>query len=87
MAEVSDRTLANLRAAIAELPNVIVFDNDDLRTPFRELATFKDGKPVGGYDDFLSGWMLDEDSKNVWGRPVGLAVLPDGSMLVVDALL
>ena len=40
------RTLANLRAAIAELPNVIVYDNDDLRTPFREVATFKDGKPI-----------------------------------------
>jgi predicted ABC-type ATPase len=40
------RTLANLRAAIAELPYVIVFDNDDLRTPFREVATFKDGKLV-----------------------------------------
>jgi predicted ABC-type ATPase len=40
------RTLANLRAAIAELPYVIVFDNDDLRTPFREVATFKDGKLI-----------------------------------------
>ncbi len=40
------RTLANLRAAIAELPHVIVFDNDDLRTPFREVATFEDGKLI-----------------------------------------
>jgi len=40
------RTLANLRAAIAELPHVIVFDNDDLRTPFRIVVTFKDGKLV-----------------------------------------
>jgi predicted ABC-type ATPase len=40
------RTLANLQAAIAELPYIVVFDNGDLRRPFREVATFKDGKPV-----------------------------------------
>jgi glucose/arabinose dehydrogenase len=45
---------------------------------------FKDGKPVGGYDDFLTGWMLGEDKPEVWGRPVGLLVLKDGSMLVTD---
>lgn len=45
---------------------------------------FKDGRPAGGYDDFLTGWMLGEDSTDVWGRPVGLLVLPDGSLLVVD---
>ena len=45
---------------------------------------FKDGKPVGGYDDFLTGWMLGEDKPEVWGRPVGLLVLQDGSMLVTD---
>ena len=32
------RTLANLSAAIRELPCVLVFDNDDLRTPFRHVA-------------------------------------------------
>ena len=45
---------------------------------------FKDGKPVGGYDDFLTGWMLDPNRREVWGRPVGLLVLPDGSMLITD---
>ena len=45
---------------------------------------FKDGKPVGGYDDFLTGWMLDENRPEVWGRPVGLLVLKDGSMLITD---
>jgi glucose/arabinose dehydrogenase len=45
---------------------------------------FKKGKPVGGYDDFLTGWMLGEDKPEVWGRPVGLLVLQDGSMLVTD---
>jgi glucose/arabinose dehydrogenase len=45
---------------------------------------FKNGKPVGGYDDFLTGWMLGEDKPEVWGRPVGLLVLKDGSMLITD---
>jgi len=45
---------------------------------------FKNGKPVGGYDDFLTGWMVSENSPEVWGRPVGLLVLNDGSMLVTD---
>jgi glucose/arabinose dehydrogenase len=45
---------------------------------------FKDGKPVGGYDDFVVGWMLGEDKPEVWGRPVGVLVLKDGSMLITD---
>jgi glucose/arabinose dehydrogenase len=45
---------------------------------------FKNGKPVGGYEDFLTGWMLGEDKAEVWGRPVGLLVLKDGSMLITD---
>jgi glucose/arabinose dehydrogenase len=45
---------------------------------------FKEGLPVGGYDDFLTGWMLSENSPEVWGRPVGLLVLRDGSMLITD---
>jgi predicted ABC-type ATPase len=40
------RTLNNLMAAIQELPHVVVFDNEDLTTPFRHVATFEDGKPV-----------------------------------------
>jgi len=45
---------------------------------------FKNGKPVGGYDDFVTGWMLGEDKPEVWGRPVGVLVLKDGSMLITD---
>ena len=49
------RTLANLRIAIRELPHVWIFDNDDLRTPFRQVAVFQNGqrirlkKPVPGW--------------------------------------
>ena len=40
------RTLANLKSAIRELPCVFVFDNDDLRTPFRLAAIFQNGQKV-----------------------------------------
>ena len=40
------RTQSNLARAIRELPCVLVFDNDDLRHPFRQLAVFRDGKEV-----------------------------------------
>jgi glucose/arabinose dehydrogenase len=45
---------------------------------------FKDGKPSGPIQEFLTGWMLSPDSQNVWGRPVGLFQMPDGSLLVSD---
>lgn len=38
------RTLANLHAAIRGLPYVRVFDNDDLRRPFRQVAVFEQGR-------------------------------------------
>jgi predicted ABC-type ATPase len=38
------RTMTNLKQAIRELPCVPVFDNDDLRTPFRLLAVFQSGR-------------------------------------------
>ena len=45
---------------------------------------FKDGKPQSGPQDFMTGWMLDPGKREVWGRPVGLYQMPDGSMLVTD---
>jgi predicted ABC-type ATPase len=38
------RTLANLKSAIRELPCVLIFDNDDLHTPFRQVAVFEHGQ-------------------------------------------
>src|SRR2546425_8882333 len=59
--------------------------NRTKRTGYKIIRIrFKNGKPVDGYDDFLTGWMLDENSREVWGRPVGLLVLSDGSMLITD---
>jgi predicted ABC-type ATPase len=40
------RTLSNLRVAIRELPQVLIFDNDDLSQPFRKVAEFEHGQAV-----------------------------------------
>lgn len=40
------RTLANLKAATRELPHVFVYDNSDLRHPFRKVAEFEKGRCV-----------------------------------------
>jgi glucose/arabinose dehydrogenase len=40
------------------------------------------GKSDGVYQDFLTGFVTPDG--NVWGRPVGVATAPDGSMLVTD---
>ncbi|NNN06045.1 MAG: hypothetical protein HKL90_09125 [Elusimicrobia bacterium] len=40
------RTLANLQRAVRALPLVYVFDNGDLRAPFRKVASFVRGKPL-----------------------------------------
>lgn len=46
---------------------------------------FKDGKLVdNAYEDFLTGWLPDENSSEIWGRPVGLLVNADGSLLICD---
>ncbi len=46
---------------------------------------FKDGEPQGGYDNFVTGFHVDDSSPaQVWGRPVGLAIARDGSLLIAD---
>ena len=42
-----------------------------------------DGNRATSYQPFASGW-LDETTDEVWGRPVDLEHLPDGSLLVSD---
>ncbi|KAB8316864.1 sorbosone dehydrogenase family protein [Tolypothrix campylonemoides VB511288] len=42
------------------------------------------GQPQGYYEDFLTGFLLDPAGPTTWGRPVGLLVLPDGSLLVTE---
>jgi glucose/arabinose dehydrogenase len=40
------------------------------------------GHASGEYEDFVTGFVLDDGK--VWGRPVGITVAPDGSLLVSD---
>ncbi|MBD2167315.1 sorbosone dehydrogenase family protein [Calothrix membranacea FACHB-236] len=42
------------------------------------------GRPQGYYEDFLTGFLLNPATPTTWGRPVGLLVLPDGSLLVTE---
>ena len=45
---------------------------------------FGGGKPKGIPQEFLSGFIANEETAEVYGRPVGLAVMLDGSLLVAD---
>jgi glucose/arabinose dehydrogenase len=42
------------------------------------------GKPQGYYEDFLTGFLLDPSVPTTWGRPVGVLVLRDGSLIFTD---
>ena len=48
------------------------------------FVPFKNGKPAGQPKDFLTGWMLGEDKREVWGRPTGVTMTRDGGLLVSD---
>ena len=50
---------------------------------------FENGRPTGSYQNFATGFrieMEDPGAAKVWGRPVGLAVAADGSLLIADAV-
>jgi glucose/arabinose dehydrogenase len=48
------------------------------------FVPFKNGKPSGKPEDFLTGFIANIEKMEVYGRPVAVAVLPDGSLLVTD---
>ena len=59
--------------------------NRSLRQGYKVVRIpMKDGKPEGGYINFMNGWVTDSATKEVWGRPTGLLPLSDGSLLVID---
>ncbi len=59
--------------------------NRDPGTGYKVVfVPFEDGRPVGHYEDFLTGFLLDPSGPTTFGRPVGLLVLPDGSLLVTE---
>ncbi|RAW00118.1 PQQ-dependent sugar dehydrogenase [Pseudochryseolinea flava] len=48
------------------------------------FVPFKNGLPAGPPEDFLTGFIADHEKGEVYGRPVGIAFLRDGAMLVAD---
>lgn len=48
------------------------------------FVPFKDGKPAGKPEDFLTGFLVGGDSDKAYGRPVGVVTLSDGALLVMD---
>jgi glucose/arabinose dehydrogenase len=58
--------------------------NRHLRTGYEVIRVPVDstGKATGEYEDFLTGFVTPEGG--VWGRPVGVAVMKDGSLVVSD---
>ena len=47
------------------------------------FVPFENGRPSGPMRDILTGF-LSEDEAYSWGRPVGVTIGPDGSLLVAD---
>ena len=57
--------------------------NRSNRTGYKVVRVrLEHGVPVGGYEDFLTGFVVD--AGHVWGRPVGVAVAHDGALLVTE---
>ena len=48
------------------------------------FVRFENGKPVGPLEDVLKGFIANEKTFVVYGRPVGVTEAPDGSLLVAD---
>jgi glucose/arabinose dehydrogenase len=53
------------------------------RTGYKIIRVIvKDGVPTGEYEDFATGFVVND--AEVWGRPVGVAVANDGALLVSE---
>lgn len=57
--------------------------NRDLRTGHKVVRVrMRDGIPTGKYEDFLTGFVIDNE--HVYGRPVATAVAHDGALLLSE---
>ena len=57
--------------------------NRGKRTGYKVIrARLEDGVPTGEYEDFMTGFVVNDSS--VWARPVGVAVAHDGALLVSE---
>ncbi|WP_316164319.1 MULTISPECIES: sorbosone dehydrogenase family protein [unclassified Bradyrhizobium] len=57
--------------------------NRSKRTGYKVIRVrLKDGVPTGEYEDFVTGFVVND--REVWGRPVGVTVARDGSLLISE---
>jgi hypothetical protein len=57
--------------------------NRSKRTGYKVIRIrMKDGVPTGEYEDFVTGFVVNDGE--VWGRPVGVAVARDGALLISE---
>ncbi len=57
--------------------------NRSKRTGYKVVRIrLKDGIPTGEYEDFVTGFVVNDSE--VWGRPVGVTVARDGALLVSE---
>lgn len=57
--------------------------NRGKRTGYKVVRLlFMDGRPTGEYEDFMTGFVVSD--AEVWGRPVGVAIAGDGSLIVTE---
>jgi len=57
--------------------------NRSKRTGYKIIRVImKDGAPTGEYEDFATGFTIDDST--VWGRPVGVAVDKNGALLISE---
>ena len=57
--------------------------NRSQRTGYKVIRIrLRDGVPTGEYEDFVTGFVLND--RDVWGRPVGVAVAHDGALLISE---
>ena len=57
--------------------------NRSKRTGYKVVRIkLKDGIPTGEYEDFVTGFVVNDSE--VWGRPVGVTVARDGALLISE---
>ncbi len=57
--------------------------NRSRRTGYKIIRVpIRNGKPTGEYEDFMTGFVTQDG--DVWGRPVGIALAHDGSLIVTE---
>lgn len=48
------------------------------------FVPFENGRPIGKPQDFLGGFIVNPENAEVYGRPMSVAALSDGTLLVAD---